>query len=107
MVRICYVEPDGVQKHVELEVGQTLMRGAVNNGIRGIVAECGGACVCATCHVYFDERYLALLTPPSATETEMLDAVASERHQNSRLSCQIKASELLDGAVVRLPPTQI
>jgi 2Fe-2S ferredoxin len=107
MVRICYVEPDGVQKHVELEVGQTLMRGAVSSGVRGIVAECGGACVCATCHVYFDERYLTALAPPSATESEMLDAVASERLPNSRLSCQIKASEALDGAVVRLPPAQI
>jgi 2Fe-2S ferredoxin len=88
-------------------MGQTLMRGAINNGVEGIVAECGGACVCATCHVYVDESHFAAVTPPSAMENEMLDAVASERLPNSRLSCQIQASEALDGAVVRLPPAQI
>jgi 2Fe-2S ferredoxin len=107
MVRIHYVEPNGVQRSVELEIGQTLMQGAVKSGIKGIVAECGGACVCATCHVYFDERYMAAVAPSSATESEMLDAVASERLPNSRLSCQIKASDAIDGAVVRLPPVQL
>lgn len=107
MVRIRFVDPDGTSRDVELEVGQTLMRAAVDKGIKGIVAECGGACVCATCHVYFDERYLEVIAPPSATENEMLDAVASERLPNSRLSCQIRASDAIDGAVVRLPPTQL
>ena len=96
MVRICYIEPGDVRRDVKLEIGQTLMQGAIANGIKGIVAECGGACVCATCHVYV-----------SATENEMLEAVATERLPNSRLSCQIKASERLDGAIIRLPAAQI
>ena len=107
MVRICYIEPGDVRRDVKLEIGQTLMQGAIANGIKGIVAECGGACVCATCHVYVDERYLPALTPVSATENEMLEAVATERLPNSRLSCQIKASERLDGAIIRLPAAQI
>lgn len=107
MVRICYIEPGDVRREVELEIGQTLMQGAIANGVRGIVAECGGACVCATCHVYMDEGVLPALVPVSPTENEMLDAVAAERRPNSRLGCQIKASDALNGAIVRLPATQI
>lgn len=107
MVRICYIEPGDVRREVDLEIGQTLMQGAIANGVRGIVAECGGACVCATCHVYVDEGVLPALVPVSPTENEMLDAVAAERRPNSRLGCQIKASDALNGAIVRLPATQI
>lgn len=107
MVRISYIEPGDVRRDVELEVGQTLMQGAIANGVKGILAECGGACVCATCHVYVDERYLSVLAPLSPTENEMLDAVATERLPNSRLGCQIRATEKLDGAVIRVPATQL
>lgn len=82
------------------------MQGALDNGIAGIVAECGGACVCATCHVYVDEAFLDLLDKPARTEDEMLDAVAAERRENSRLSCQIKASGRLDGIVLGVPSEQ-
>jgi 2Fe-2S ferredoxin len=107
MVKVTYIEPTGARRELDLEVGLTLMQGAINGGVDGIVAECGGACVCATCHVYVDEGYLSLLPPPTATEAEMLDAVLSERRPNSRLSCQIRVSEELDGAVIRVAERQI
>lgn len=107
MVRVTYVQPDGSSREVRLSAGTSLMQGALDNGISGIVAECGGACVCATCHIYVDEAYLGLLDKPTPTEDEMLDAVAAERRDNSRLSCQIKASERLDGIVLGVPDEQI
>jgi ferredoxin, 2Fe-2S len=107
MVKITYIEPRGSRREVDLDSGLTLMQGAINSNVAGIVAECGGACVCATCHVYVDERYLAVLPPPTATEHEMLGAVMNERRPNSRLSCQIKVSSQLDGAVIRVAERQI
>lgn len=82
------------------------MRAAVENGILGILAECGGSAMCATCHVYVDERYLDRLAPMNATEDAMLDSTAAERRPNSRLSCQITMTDDLDGLIVQLPPTQ-
>lgn len=106
MVRVTYVQPDGSAREVQLSAGTSLMQGALDNGIAGIVAECGGACVCATCHVYVGEAYLDLLDKPARTEDEMLDAVAAARRGNSRLSCQIMASERLDGIVLGVPSEQ-
>ena len=82
------------------------MEGAVQNGVQGILAECGGACMCATCHVYVDEAWLARLDPIEEEEQEMLGSTAAERKVNSRLSCQIRVTAELDGLVVNLPPKQ-
>lgn len=106
MTRIRYVEPCGHARDVEVDQGLSVMEGAILNMVPGIEAECGGACVCATCHVYVDEAYASTLCPPNATEHEMLDAVASERRPTSRLSCQIKVAAALDGLTVYLPERQ-
>jgi len=75
----------------------------VNHSIEGIVAECGGACACATCHVYVDSDWLELLKPMDQIENDMLDCAEQERTDNSRLSCQLVMSLVLNGLVVRLP----
>ena len=82
------------------------MEGAVQNGVDGIVAECGGSCLCATCHVFVDEKFLALLDPIDEAQEAMLDLTAVDRQPNSRLSCQIKVRPELDGLIVRMPETQ-
>ena len=105
MPKITYIEPSGHEVDIELPVGWTLMQGATANGVEGIEAECGGACACATCHCYV-EHLAERLPAPSQTEEDMLASVAAERRPNSRLSCQIKVTEQLDGIVVRLPETQ-
>ena len=100
MPRITYISPDGTRKEVEVENGYSVMEGAINNNIEGIVAECGGACACATCHSYVDEAWLDKLAPIDDMEDSMLDA-AFERKANSRLTCQIEVSDKL-GAKVRV-----
>jgi 2Fe-2S ferredoxin len=105
MPKITYIEPDGTPRTVEAEIGATVMETALKNDVPGIVAECGGACSCATCHVYVDEAFAAKIEPPSPMEEDMLD-FAFEVKPNSRLSCQIKVSEALDGLVVRTPAYQ-
>ncbi|GIL00807.1 MAG: ferredoxin [Alphaproteobacteria bacterium] len=105
MAKITYVTPDGVSHEVEAANGTTVMENAVKNGIAGIEAECGGACACATCHVYVDEAWTGVVGPPEAMEEDMLD-FAWEQRPNSRLSCQIKVSDELDGLIVRIPAQQ-
>jgi len=107
MITVRYIEPDLTERVVQVQPGQTLMQAAVNNRVRGIVAECGGACMCATCHVYVEESHVDRLKAVDATEDEMLEAVESERQDNSRLSCQIKATPEIDGIVVRIAPVQV
>lgn len=106
MAKVTFIEHDGLEQVVEIPAGWTLMQGAVQHGVAGIEGECGGSCACATCHCYVDEAYLDALPPLGETEDEMLDCAASERRSNSRLSCQIKMSDSLDGIVVRLPEAQ-
>ncbi len=101
MPRIIYQTLDGVRHEVEVENGYSVMEGAINNNIEGIVAECGGACACATCHGYIDEAWLEKLAPMDDMEDSMLDA-AFERKANSRLTCQIEVSDELDGLVVHV-----
>ena len=101
MPKIIYQTPDGTKNEVEVEVGYSVMEGAINNNIEGIVAECGGACACATCHSYIDEAWLDKLTPMDDMEDSMLDA-AFERKDNSRLTCQIEVTEQLDGLLVHV-----
>ena len=101
MPKVSYIALDGVRHEVEVEVGYTVMEGAINNNIDGIVAECGGACACATCHSYIDESWLDKLPPMDDMEDSMLDA-AYERRDNSRLTCQIEMNDALDGLVVQV-----
>ena len=107
MPKVTYVDPDGTQRELEAEAGTSVMVAAVNADIDGIVAECGGSLMCATCHVYVDDAFAGRLPEMSSDEDEMLDAAASERLPTSRVSCQIELSDELDGLVVRLPETQI
>jgi 2Fe-2S ferredoxin len=106
MPRVTYVQPNGQPKVVEVPTGTTVMEAAVDNDVAGIVAECGGACSCATCHVYVDPAWLDKLPVPDAQEDGMLDCVL-DRRANSRLSCQIVVKNDLDGLVVRVADEQI
>lgn len=101
MPKVTYITPDGVHHDVEVANGYSVMEGAINNNIEGIVAECGGACACATCHSYIDDAWLAKLPEMDDMEDSMLDA-AYERKHNSRLTCQIEMNDSLDGLVVHV-----
>jgi 2Fe-2S ferredoxin len=101
MPKIIYQTPDGIRHEVEVENGYSVMEGAINNNIEGIVAECGGACACATCHSYIDEAWIGKLAEMDDMEDSMLDA-AFDRKNNSRLTCQIEVSDELDGLVVHV-----
>jgi ferredoxin, 2Fe-2S len=105
MPKITFIEHDGTAHTVEGEIGSTVMETALKNGIAGIVAECGGACTCATCLVHVDEKWFAKVGKPSPEEEDMID-FAFEVTETSRLSCQIKVTEELDGLVVRTPSYQ-
>ncbi len=105
MPKITYIEPNETAHTVEAEVGSTVMEAAIQNGISGIEAECGGACACATCHVYVDEAWREKTGEPSPMEEDMLD-FGYDIRPNSRLSCQIKVTPDLDGLVVRIPERQ-
>src|ERR1700674_3648700 len=93
---VTYISDAGATHQVSVPIGDSVMEGAIKNGIEGIVAECGGACQCATCHVYVDEAFLGLLSPIQEDEDEMLNSAFSERRPNSRLGCQIPLTEALD-----------
>ena len=105
MPKIKYIEHNGKEHDVDVAVGLSVMEGAVKNLVPGIDADCGGACACATCHVYVDQAWLGKLDPKSDMEETMLD-FAQELEPNSRLSCQIKVTAELDGFVVRMPKSQ-
>jgi len=106
MASVTYVAHDGTRRTIEVKTGDSVMQGAVNNMINGIVAECGGALACATCHCYVDDAWIERTGSASATESEMLDSTAAERRPGSRLSCQIVVSDALDGLIVHLPERQ-
>jgi len=105
MPKITYIEQNGTERTVEAETGATVMETAVNNDIPGILATCGGSCSCATCHVYVDDDWVDKLPPPELEESDMLDT-AHDLQENSRLSCQIKVTDELDGLVVSTPERQ-
>jgi 2Fe-2S ferredoxin len=105
MAKIKYIEHNGKEHVVDVKNGLSVMEGAVKNLIPGIDADCGGACACATCHVYVDEAFLAKLDPMQEMEKTMLD-FAEKVKSNSRLSCQIKVSDALDGLTVAMPESQ-
>jgi 2Fe-2S ferredoxin len=105
MAKITYVEFNGKEHVVDVKTGLSVMEGAVKNNIPGIDADCGGACACATCHVYVDQAWVDKTGSQSAMEESMLD-FAENVEPNSRLSCQIKVTDDLEGLVVRMPQSQ-
>jgi 2Fe-2S ferredoxin len=107
MPKITYVQPGGERQSISVEPGATVMLTAVANSVPGIVAECGGAAMCATCHVYLDEASQPLVPPVSEVENEMLESAASGRRENSRLSCQLVMTAAMDELVVHIPSHQV
>jgi 2Fe-2S ferredoxin len=105
MVKITYIDNGGTARTVEGEVGATVMETAIRNAVPGIEAECGGACACSTCHVYVDEAFRAVTGEPSPMEEDMLD-FAYDVRPNSRLSCQMRIAEDMDGLTVTTPERQ-
>jgi ferredoxin, 2Fe-2S len=105
MAKIHFVDHSGEKRTIEVENGATVMEAAIRNAIPGIEAECGGACACATCHVYVDDAWTEIVGKPSQMEEDMLD-FAFEVRPTSRLSCQIKVAPNLDGLVVTTPAKQ-
>ena len=105
MPKITFIEYDDTVHTIDAEVGATVMETAIRGGVTSIVAECGGSCTCSTCHVYVDEEWRSKIPPATAEEENQLD-FAFDVRPNSRLSCQIKVTEELDGLVVRTPAYQ-
>jgi 2Fe-2S ferredoxin len=105
MPKITYIEHNGKEHVIDVPEGWSVMEGAVKNLVPGIDADCGGACACATCHVYVGEQWLSKLTPKEDMEETMLD-FAQDLEPNSRLSCQIKVTKELDGLTVKMPKSQ-
>jgi 2Fe-2S ferredoxin len=103
--KVTFIQPDGKAQTVEIAPGWSVMEGAVKADVAGIDADCGGACACATCHVYVDQAWEKRLPPKAEMEEAMLDFAIAPK-PNSRLSCQIRMSSELDGLVVRVPPNQ-
>lgn len=106
MTRIVYVDHAGEETVVDAENGLSVMEAAINNDIDGIVAECGGACACATCHVYVDASFKELTGEPDEMEQAMLEFTDNVQ-ENSRLSCQLEISDELDGLRVTTPESQM
>jgi len=106
MAKITYIEFNGTPHVVDVPPGLSVMEGAIDNNIPGIEAECGGACSCATCHVYVDPAWVAATGAADPLEKDMLECAMDVR-ETSRLSCQIEVSEALDGLVVSMPELQI
>ena len=104
---ITFIRPDNRSENIEADIGESAMQVATLHGIDEIVAECGGNAMCATCHVYVDDNWIGRLAPMGEDENALLDGVATERQPSSRLSCQIKIEQDLDGLVLRLPERQV
>ena len=106
MPHVTLIEAGGTRHTLDIANGVSVMQAAVAAGVRGIVGECGGSAMCATCHVHVEPDWLNRLPAPLSTELEMLDCTATERRTTSRLSCQIKVQPALDGLVLYLPERQ-
>ncbi|MBN2742159.1 MAG: 2Fe-2S iron-sulfur cluster binding domain-containing protein [Rhodobacteraceae bacterium] len=107
MAKITYIEHSGARHEIEVKPGMTVMEGARDNGVPGIDADCGGACACSTCHVYVDQDWVDKLPAKDSMEEDMLDFAWNPDPVKSRLTCQIKVTEALDGLVVNIPEKQI
>ena len=106
MAKVTYVDLEGLRHEVEVSVGQSVMHAAIMNNIDGVEAECGGACSCATCHVYLDSEAQIYFAEADEMEIEMLESVADERKDNSRLSCQLVIESDTPDLIVYLPGRQ-
>jgi ferredoxin, 2Fe-2S len=106
MPEITFILPDGSEHGFEAPAGVSLMQAAAGAGVPGILADCGGALNCATCHVYVDETWWHRLPAPQADERALLDLTAAERRPTSRLSCQVRLTDALQGLVVHVPDSQ-
>ena len=107
MPKVTFVKPNDSRIEVDIPVGTSVMRGALNGGIDGIIGDCGGQASCATCHVFVEGDFAGALPPVSAEEDEMLDCAAADRRPNSRLSCQVIMTEAFEGLVVQIPDDQV
>ncbi|WP_136683778.1 2Fe-2S iron-sulfur cluster-binding protein [Falsirhodobacter xinxiangensis] len=107
MAKITYIEHNGTEHVIDVKPGLTVMEGARDNGVPGIEADCGGACACSTCHVYIAPEWVEKLPAKDAMEEDMLDFAYQPDPATSRLTCQIKVTDALDGLVVRMPERQI
>jgi 2Fe-2S ferredoxin len=106
MAAVRYIEANGTEYAVQVPDGENVMRAALDEGIAGIVGECGGGLACATCHCYVDDAWVDRLPAPDQVERDMLESTASEQRPTSRLSCQIVVDATLDGLIIHLPATQ-
>lgn len=106
MATVTYIEFGGATHQLDLMEGLSVMQGAVDNGVRGIIGDCGGACSCATCHVYVDAAWIDKVGDKGDMEAMILEEVCDPQ-PNSRLSCQIRITEALDGLVIRVPEKQV
>jgi 2Fe-2S ferredoxin len=107
MPGITFISSDGERRIIDVPEGESLMRAALHHGVDEILGECGGACCCATCHIYVDGASMAKLPPAADMELEVLAFVAAPRRSGSRLACQVVADRQADGLIVQLPATQI
>ena len=105
MPKITFIQPDGTEQTVEIAIGWSVMEGAVRSLVPGIDADCGGACACATCHVYVDPAWAEVLPAKAEMEETMLD-FAQDAQPTSRLSCQLRVTSDMDGLIVRVPSSQ-
>ncbi len=106
MPLVTYVSSNGTSRKIDVPAGTSVMQAALHNRVEGILGECGGNCMCATCHVYVDSNFLDRIPAPKENEKFMLSIAAEGPQPNSRLSCQIKMTEELDGLTIRLPGKQ-
>ena len=106
MPSVTYISSSGISRKVDVPAGVSVMQGALNHRVEGILGECGGNCMCATCHVYVDVAHLNRIPPAQQNEKLMLSIAAEGPETNSRLSCQIRMTDELDGIIVRLPRKQ-
>jgi 2Fe-2S ferredoxin len=103
---VTYISSSGISRKIDVPLGMSVMQAALNHRGEGILGECGGNCMCATCHVHVDHSFLDRIPPAKENEKFMLSIAAEGPEPNSRLSCQIKMTEELDGIIVRLPGKQ-
>jgi 2Fe-2S ferredoxin len=103
---VTYISSSGASRKIDVPLGISVMHAALNGRLEGILGECGGNCLCATCHVYVDPAFLDRIPPAKPNEKGMLGIAAEGPQANSRLSCQIKITNELDGLIVRLPAKQ-
>lgn len=106
MPKITLIEYSGTSHSIDADAGKSLMQNALDNGVPGIDADCGGACACGTCHVFVDEEWMSASGEPGEMEEAML-GMRPDRTAQSRLSCQIEVTDDLDGMLVRLPEFQM